>query len=81
MTREIAVGARRGIRANALSRAGEHPAQICRAGGARAAAGARADGPPPKLEIARAVLSPRPDESSYVNGATFLVDGASPRPT
>ena len=82
MTREVAVEyARRGIRANALCPGPVDTPLLAQllaeSGGARAAPRARADGPPGEGRArwrARRSSSPR-DESAYVNGATFLVDG------
>ena len=81
MTREIAVEyARRGIRANALCPGPVNTpllADLLREPAARARRfvhipmGRLAEAP----EIARAALFLASDESSYVNGATFLVDG------
>ena len=81
MTREIAVEyARRGIRANALCPGPVNTpllADLLREPAARARRfvhipmGRLAEAP----EIARAALYLASDESSYVNGATFLVDG------
>src|SRR5262249_46044715 len=81
MTRDIAVEyARRGIPANALCPGPATPpllADLLREPAARARRfvhipmGRLAEAP----EIARAALFLASDESSYVNGATFLVDG------
>ena len=81
MTREIAVEyARQGIRANALCPGPVNTpllAELLREPAARARRfvhipmGRLAEAP----EIARAALFLASDESSYVNGATFLVDG------